>query len=451
MLLWAKLVLGVRHIMTTLLIVLVSVSLILQVLLLVRGKNSAGQDFLARFDGLQRDGERLERGLRDEITKNREEALSQARHNREELAAALTRFNELIVKNIQHLAQSQREQLDRLTETNEKKLEYLRTTVDERLRHIQEDNGKRLEEMRVTVDEKLQGTLETRLGESFKLVSERLEQVHKGLGEMQGLAVGVGDLKRVLTNVKTRGSWGEVQLERLLSEVLSPAQYAKNVKTNENSNDLVEFVIRLPGQGEGAAEVLLPIDSKYPIEDYQRLLEAQETADPKALEDARRGLERSIKLFAKDISSKYLHPPATTDFGILFLPTEGLYAEVVRSPGLIELLQRECRIVLSGPATFAAFLNSLQMGFRTLTIEKRSSEVWSLLGAVKNEFGKFTDVLDAVKKKLQSASDTMDKASVRSRAIQRKLRDVEALPASETDLLLPETLVEQDEDEIAAI
>jgi DNA recombination protein RmuC len=418
------------------LLVLAAISVVLQFVLFFKAQANDLSGVTLRFEDLEKDLERWERGLRDELGKNREEGAGQARQDREELSGALARSNDLIVKNVQFLSTSQKEQLEKLTETNERKLEHLRAIIDERLRSIQEDNGKRLEQMRATVDEKLQGTLEKRLGESFKLVSERLEEVHKGLGEMQGLAVGVGDLKRVLTNVKTRGSWGEVQLEALLSELLIPSQYAKNVKTNQQSEDLVEFVIKLPGRGTGDQEVLLPVDSKFPSEDYQRLLEAFENGDAKGIEDARVKLEQRIKVFAKDISQKYIHPPATTDFGIMFLPTEGLYAEVVRRSGLMECLQRDYRIVLSGPATFGAFLNSLQMGFRTLTIEKRSSEVWQLLGAVKAEFGKFSEVLAGVKKKLEQASTSMDAAATRSRAIERRLRDVEALPTPEGVQLL---------------
>ena len=291
--------------------------------------------------------------------------------------------------------------------------------------------------MRVTVEEKLQGTLEKRLGESFKQVSDRLEQVHKGLGEMQTLAAGVGDLKKVLTNVKTRGGWGEVQLGALLEQMLTRDQYERNVKTNESRDELVEFAIKLPGRGDAQEDMVwLPIDAKFPTEDYQRLAEAQEKGDAGAAEEAARVLASRIKLCAADICNKYLNPPRTTDFGIMFLPTEGLYAEVIRRPGLVEAIQREYRVVIAGPTTFAALLNSLQMGFRTLAIQKRSSEVWNVLGAVKTEFGKFGVILDGVKKKLDQASNTMDDAAKRSRAIERRLRDVQELPTSEAQPLL---------------
>jgi DNA recombination protein RmuC len=291
--------------------------------------------------------------------------------------------------------------------------------------------------MRATVDEKLQSTLEKRLGDSFRQVSERLEQVYKGLGEMRSLASGVGDLKRVLTNVKTRGTWGEIRLSHILEQILTPDQYDVNVATKMNSSDRVEFAIKLPGQGNDRNNVVwMPIDSKFPQEDYQRLLDAQEAADKEAADKSTRNLELRIKSEAKNIKDKYLDPPHTTDFGIMFLPVEGLYAEVLRRPGLSDNLQREHRIVVTGPTTLAALLNSLQMGFRTLAIEKRSSEVWELLGAVKTEFGKFGDVLAKTKKKLQEAGNTIDKAEVRTRAIERKLRKVQEIPRDATGELI---------------
>ncbi|MFO0972454.1 MAG: DNA recombination protein RmuC [Phycisphaerae bacterium] len=294
-----------------------------------------------------------------------------------------------------------------------------------------------LERVRATVDEKLQGTLEARLGESFKLVSERLEQVHQGLGEMQGLASGVGDLKRALTNVKARGTWGEVQLAALLEQVLTPEQYATNVATHPGSNERVEFAVRLPGRSDDARDVVwLPIDAKYPQEDYLRLVEAQERGDAEAARAALAQLRARVVDGAREIREKYVHPPATTDFAILFLPTEGLYAEVLRSAGLVEALQRDQRVMVAGPTTLAALLNSLQLGFRTLAIQKRSSEVWTLLAAVKNEFGRFAEALAAVQKKLQEASAKMDAAATRTRAIERTLRTVEASPAAESRLAL---------------
>jgi DNA recombination protein RmuC len=358
---------------------------------------------------------------------------------------------------ISNMATQQKEQIEaftvrlgRLTESNETRLEALRNAIDEKLKQIQEDNSRQLEQMRATVDEKLQGTLEKRLGESFKQVSERLEQVHKGLGEMQALATGVGDLKRVLTNVKTRGVWGEIQLEALLEQFLTPDQFARDVVTRENSGERVEFAVRLPGRGdEDATEVVwLPIDAKFPIEDYQRLVDAQESCDPAAAEQAAKMLSATIKNCAKTICDKYINPPATTDFGIMFLPTEGLYAEVTRRAGLIESLQRECRVMVAGPNILAALLNSLQMGFRTLAIQKRSSEVWKLLGAVKAEFGKFGTTLDGVKRKLDQAANTMDDAAKRSRAIERKLRSVQELPSEDAQVLLSVNNSEPEPEEI---
>jgi DNA recombination protein RmuC len=303
----------------------------------------------------------------------------------------------------------------------------------------------RLEEMRKTVDEKLHATLEQRLGESFKLVSDRLEKVHQGLGEMQQLAIGVGDLKRVLTNVKTRGTWGEVQLEMLLEQVLTPDQYAKNVETVPGTGERVEFAIRLPGQDDGGRPVWLPVDAKFPKEQYERLAEAAELADSEGVATAGRELERAIRIEAKTISEKYLSPPLTTDFAILFLPTEGLYAEVMRRPGLADELQRVCRVSIAGPSTLSALLNSLQMGFRTLALEKRSSEVWQVLGAVKTEFGKFGDVLAATKTTLERAAKNIEQAETRTRQMTRKLKSVEALPSETAQMLLGTDTPEIDE------
>lgn len=374
----------------------------------------------------------------------RTESSSGAKQLREEVIAALKGITEATTKTMGELANLQKTQLEamssaigKLSDSNEKKLEAVRVTVEGKLQSIQTDNAKQLDQMRQTVDEKLQGTLEKRLGESFKQVSERLELVHKGLGEMQSLATGVGDLKKVLTNVKTRGTWGEVQLGVLLEQVLNPDQFATNVAT-KNGGERVEFAIKLPGQGTEMDEtVWLPIDAKFPVEDYQRLIEAQERADVEGVEVAGKQLENRVKACAWDICGKYLNPPKTTDFGILFLPIEGLFAEVIRRIGLTEAIQRECRVVIAGPTTLWSILSSLQMGFRTLAIQKRSSEVWNLLAAVKTEWTKYGDVLDAVQKKLHQASDTIEKAKVRSRAVGRKLKDVQELPAGEATALLP--------------
>ncbi|MDZ4343618.1 MAG: DNA recombination protein RmuC [Candidatus Binatia bacterium] len=381
----------------------------------------------------------------------RTESATGAKQLREEVIAALSRITETTTRTMGELANVQKVQLEamssaigKLSDSNEKKLEAIRLTVEGKLQSMQIDNAKQLDQMRQTVDEKLQGTLEKRLGESFKQVSERLEQVHKGLGEMQTLATGVGDLKKVLTNVKTRGTWGEVQLGALLEQVLNPDQFSANVATKDGG-ERVEFAIKLPGQGADKDEtVWLPIDAKFPVEDYQRLIEAQERADVEGVDVAGKQLENRVKTCARDIREKYLNPPKTTDFGILFLPIEGLFAEVIRRPGLTEIIQRECRVVIAGPTTLWSILNSLQMGFRTLAIQKRSSEVWNLLAAVKTEWTKYGDVLDAVQKKLHQASDTIEKAKARSRAVGRKLKDVQELPVGETTALLPPNALEDE-------
>jgi DNA recombination protein RmuC len=382
----------------------------------------------------------------------RVESATGAKQLREEVIAALKDITVATTNTMSELANLQKLQLEamslaigNLSESNEKKLEAVRITVEAKLQSMQVDNAKQLEQMRHTVDEKLQGTLEKRLGESFKQVSERLELVHKGLGEMQSLATGVGDLKKVLTNVKTRGTWGEVQLGALLEQVLNPDQFAMNVAT-KGGGERVEFAVKLPGQSSDKDEIVwLPIDAKFPVEDYQRLIEAQERADIDGVELAGKQLESRVKACANDICSKYLNPPNTTDFGILFLPIEGLFAEVIRRTGLTEAIQRECRVVIAGPTTLWSILNSLQMGFRTLAIQKRSSEVWNLLAAVKTEWTKYSEVLDAVQKKLHQASDTIEKAKTRSRAIGRKLKDVQELPASDVTALLPISLIADDE------
>ena len=364
------------------------------VLLTRRGNQGAEMELAKRL-------ETIDRSLRDEFSRNREEAGAAAKNQREELASSL---------------------------------EGVRSIVDVRLRQLQDDNAKQIDKMRATVDEKLQGTLEKRLGESFKLVSDRLEQVHQGLGAMRQLASDVGGLQRVLTNVKTRGGWSEWQLGILLDEMLTPEQFAKNVKMREDTDERVEFAIKLPGD-ENGAPVWLPIDAKFPMEHYDRLAAAQEKGDPPAVEIAIKTLETQLKRCAKDICEKYINPPKTTDFALLFLPSEGLYAEAIRRVGLVQNVQRDCRVTFVGPTTLAALLNSLQMGFRTLAIQKRSSEVWNLLAAVKTEFGKFGESLSAVKDKIDQASRKMEDVDVRSRAITKKLRDVEGLPSNPQPLL----------------
>ena len=369
-------------------------------LLTQRGGSPDGL-LLRKMEILESAQERADRMIREEMSRGREESATVAKSQREELT---------------------------------KSLEGVRAIVDLRLKELQKDNAQQIDKMRATVDEKLQGTLEKRLGESFKLVSDRLEQVHQGLGAMRQLASDVGGLQKVLANVKTRGGWGEVQLGALLEQVLTPEQFARNVKTRDESGDHVEFAIKLPGD-ENGAPVWLPIDAKFPTEDYQRLLAAQEQGNAAAVDEAMKSLETQLKKCAKDICQKYINPPRTTDFALMFLPTEGLYAEAIRRVGLVEQVQRDCRVVFAGPTTLAALLNSLQMGFRTLAIQKRSSEVWNLLAGVKTEFGKFGDALSAAKEKLDQAARKMEDVDVRSRAITRKLRDVEELPSNPQPML----------------
>ncbi|TXG88480.1 MAG: DNA recombination protein RmuC [Rhodocyclaceae bacterium] len=436
-----------------LLLFLAALAVLLQGVVLLRGRPDGKLEQLeARFTALDAALERQERELRGELGRLRSEAQETARGDRAEQAQALERFGQGLAGQVGQLGTLQAQQfeafgqhLNRLTQSFDARVEQLRLTVESRLGAIQTENAAKLEEMRKTVDEKLHATLEQRLGESFKLVSERLEQVHRGLGEMQTLAAGVGDLKKVLTNVKTRGTWGEVQLANLLEQVLTAEQYAENVATRPKSADRVEFAIRLPGREDGAP-VWLPIDAKFPVEDYQKLVEAQERADVIAVEAAAKALETRLKDEARTIREKYIEPPYTTDFAILYLPTEGLYAEALRRPGLVEALQRDQRVSIAGPTTLAAMLNSLQMGFRTLAIEKRSSEVWAVLGAIKTEFGKFGEALAHTRKKLQEASNSIDKAEVRTRAVTRKLKDVEALPAPEAVALLGDDLPDEDDE-----
>ena len=417
----------------------------LQLLLLLRAA-LARERLDTRLRELQGGLERLERELRQEMALGRQEAASAARGDREEQSLSVGRLSQTLASQMAQLGHLQAQQLEsfgqhlaHLTNSNEQRFEQLRLAVEARLGAMQADNASKLEDIRRTVDEKLHATLEQRLGESFKLVSDRLEQVHRGLGEMQTLATGVGDLKRVLSNVKIRGTWGEVQLAALLEQLLTPEQYVKNVVTRSTGSDRVEFAIRLPGRDLGDDDqrpVWLPLDATVPLEDYQRLLDAQERGDPAALDAAVRGLELRLREEARKIHDKYVEPPYTTDFAILYLPTEGLYAEALRRPGLVDVLQRDWRICIAGPTTLSALLNSLQMGFRTLAIERRSSEVWAVLGAIKTEFGKFGEVLEATRRKLEQASRSIESAGVRTRQIERKLKSVEALPVAEAQLRL---------------
>jgi DNA recombination protein RmuC len=393
------------------LLVLLAVLIVLNLLLLARVRSH----------------DAFEIRLRDDLARAQQRQSEESRALREEVSASIQRF-----------ASGVTQQFSRSREEQQNQLEAIRGVVDHRLLALQTDNAAKLEQMRQTVDEKLQTTLETRLGESFRLVSERLEQVHKGLGEMQNLATGVGDLKRVLTNVTTRGAWGEVQLENLLAQILAPEQYERDVATTGTA-ERVEFAIKLPGNGGKGGDdtdpVWLPIDAKFPMEAYQRLAMAAERGDAEAVEISARELESVVRACAKVFSGKYLAPPRTTDFGILFLATEGLYAEALRRPGLAESLQADFRVVLAGPTTFAALLNSLQMGFRTLAIQQRSSEVWKLLGDVKGQFGKYSQVLATIRKRLDQATQTVDDAAIRTRAIERQLKKVETTDEPEAPML----------------
>lgn len=458
-------------------LIVLCVAVILLVLLFLRKSGDSSVVLEEQTSRTKQELERIERCLRDEIARNREEVGQNARQAREELSASVNAFAAETRSQMKDIADLQKSQLDSfskqllgLTQTNEQngrasreemrlslngfsenlvkqlqaltqssgeKSDKMRETIEARLQTLQEDNSKKLEQMRATVDEKLHETLEERLGQSFKRVSDQLAAVHEGLGEMRSLASGVGDLKKVLTNVKSRGTWGEVQLGNILEQILTPEQFGKNVPTKPGSNDRVEYAVKLPGRDTSNGSVLwLPIDAKFPQEDYQRLIDAQEQANPVLAEDASNKLEARIKNEARSIREKYVDPPHTTDFGIMFLPTEGLFAEVIRRPGLADGLQRDYRVIVAGPTTLAALLNSLQMGFRTLAIEKRSSEVWALLGTVKTEFGRFGDILEKTQKKLHEASSTIEDAARKSRTIERRLKGVQELPAQQTLSLL---------------
>ena len=405
----------------------------------------------------RKDANHAEQTVRSELREGRDEAAKRSHELRAEVAGSLDKTAQTLSTTMGQLGNVQKQQLEGVTtqvqalvETNQQRLEGLRATISEQLGEMREANEKKLEEMRRTVDEKLQGTLEKRLGESFKLVSDRLDAVHKGLGEMQSLATGVGDLKNVLTNVKVRGTWAEYQLEAILEQVLTPDQFDRNVATYPDSSERVEFAIRLPGRSDDPEDcVWLPIDSKFPQEDYLRLTEAAQAGDSEAVAQSTRELLRSVTNSAKTIAEKYLNPPKTTGFAVLYLPTEGLYAEVLRQPGLVSQLQQDHRVVVSGPTTIAALLNSLRLGFRSLAIEQQASEVWQVLGAVKSEFGRFGEVLAKVKKQLATASNTIEKTEQRTRAMARQLRDVEEISSDDSvdllDLMPEDNLDEKDE------
>ncbi len=421
--------------------------LIVNIILGIISHNKSGTGKLeSRFDQLSKELDKIEQVTRYEISSNREEIGKSLRENREEIGNRLQQLTQSNEDKIEKLVAKQAE----LTTSIEIRFDKIRETIEGKLQKLQEDNAKKLEEMRVVVDEKLQSSVEKRFNESFKLISERLDQVHKGLGEMQNLASGVGDLKKVLTNVKTRGTLGEIQLGNILEQILSPEQYDTNAAVKKNTQERVEYVIKLPSKNTDDTFVLLPIDSKFPIEDYHRLLDAYDNMPnltQTEMDTASRQFENAVKKNAKDIRDKYINPPVTTDFAIMFVPTEGLYAEILRRTALFEILQRDYKITVVGPSNLVAFLSSLQMGFRTLAIEKRSSEVWEILGAVKTEFGNFGIVLDKTKKKLQEATNVIDQAGIRSRAIERKLKTVQELPVEESVKILGESLVEEENED----
>ncbi len=431
--------------------------LIIAVIVLLRKNTVSGQPDFNRIDAL----------IRDEFSRNREEINSSSRSSREELGnsiknlsdantQSLKNFEERFSGSVREYGELQRQKFeelssrhDALKKETELKLDKIKETVEKKLESIQQDNSAKLEQMRQTVDEKLHNTLEKRLGESFKIVSERLEQVHKGLGEMQNLAVGVGDLKKVLSNVKSRGIMGEIQLGAILDNMLSPSQYERNVYTKDDSREQVEFAIKLPGRDDEGPPVYLPVDSKFPIESYYELLAAYDSGDPEKIKTASKSIENDIKKCAKDIREKYLNPPDTTDFGLLFLPTEGLYAEIVRRTELLEILQREYKVIITGPSTLAALLNSLQIGFKTLAIEKRSSEVWKILSAVKTEFGKFEDVLKKAQEKINKASEDIDHlVGARTRKIKSTLKTVQELPPAEGYAVLLDAASDDDSENV---
>lgn len=452
------------------LIILIAVNIIISLAIIY--KKSGIEKYNNILNTVAANQERMEKTVRDEIAQNRNElnnSLYSFRNGldsnlqlfREEQIKNFQAYNESLKSDISNIGQMQKNQLDtfttqnkiqletfsnqlkNLTELNISELGKMRDTVEQKLTAIQQENSLKLEQMRQTVDEKLHDTLEKRLGDSFNTVCKRLEELYKQLGEVQNLANGVDDLRKALMNVKTRGTWGEIQLGSLIEEILTPEQYDKNVVTKRNSSERVEYAIKLPGRDEKEGCVWLPIDAKFPQEAYQQLLSAQDCGDKKIIEEAGKQLEITVKNEAKDIREKYLDPPCTTDFGIMFLPTESLYAEVAKRPGLLEMLQREFRVVVASPTTLAALLNSLQMGFRTMAVEKRSSEIWSLLGAIKTEFGRFGQLLEAAQQKIENAGKSIEKAASKSRTIERKLKKVQELPKEEAMGILEEGFEEE--------
>lgn len=430
--------------MTTLIFLIINTfGIVFLIFLVFKNKKSDNTDQIIK--AVETFFNKNEKGLKDEMSLSRKETADSEKRLREELSNLFKGFGDSFDKRMSEFASTQNKnfegfsiKLTELIDKNDVKMEKVREVVEKKLESLQKDNSEKLEAMRVTVDEKLHATLEKRFGESFKLVSDRLDLVHKGLGEMQVLANGVGDLKKVLNNVKTRGTWGEAQLGNLIEEIFTPDQYGKNVKTKKTSKDNVEYAIKLPGNEDGK-HIWLPIDAKFPLEDYQKLIEAQDQGDIISVEEFGKSLENRIKSEAKDIRDKYIDVPNTTDFGILFVPTESLYAEILRRPGLYELLRKDYKVIITGPTTIQVILNSLQVGFRTLNIQKRSGEVWTVLSTIKNEFGKFGDLLEKTHKKIQETSNTIEDAITKTRTIEKKLNKVQDLPAAETEILVLET------------
>ena len=463
--------------MLTVLIILVSLNLILMVLFLLKNKNSNQDTINKKLEDYEKKLDSYEKGFKDEFERNRRESAENERASRKENQETLINFQNSINTKFDNLSKNTQDSLDKQKETiqnnfkniqdsNEQKLEQVRKTVDEKLKNtqealdkqketvqvslknIQDSNEKKLEEMRKTVDEKLQSTLEKRLNSSFELVGKQLESVQKGLGEMKSIANDVGGLKRALTSVKVAGTMGEVQLEALLSQILAVSQYEKNAHPNpSNPTGVVEFAVKLPSKENQDEFIYLPIDSKFPTAVYEKLLQDYELADKAAIESDKKKLVSDIRNFAKDIKTKYIEVPYTTDFAVMFLPFEGLYLEILRIPGLIQQIQNEFSITISGPTTLGAFLNSLQMGFRCLTVEKKTSEIWKVLGAVRTEFGKFGDILEKTRDKLTAATNELDKTGARSRAIEKQLRNVEALPEADAQKLLGNSLDYGNEDD----
>lgn len=428
--------------------VLINIAILIIAVFLLKRKTEIDLSKIEnRIDAVEKNQRDTAKTIRDELSMNRAEAAQNSRDVREELQNNLHNFSSSLANRMTEIAQLQKAQLDTfsqqlttLTQSNERSMDKMRESVQERLKSIQEDTGNKLEQIRVTVDEKLHETLETRLGESFKIVGERLESVHKGLGEMRSLATGVGDLKKMLSNVKARGIWGEIHLGAIIEEILTPDQYDKNVATRKGSDERVEYAVKLPGRGDAKDQIVwLPIDAKFPQEDYARLIDAHDKGDLARAEEAHKQLAFRIKEQARSIRDKYINPPNTTDFAIMFLPTESLFAEALRFPGLCEELQQKYRVTIAGPTTLGALLNSLNIGFKTLVIEKRTSEVWRLLAGVRTQFSKFSELLDQTSKKLTEAGNKIDEASDRSRKIENRLRKVEALPVGESDKIFEDT------------